>query len=157
MKRLWKENESFCEKKFKPNSFSTPNSMKSFTTSKSLLKTENKENFIKPETKPKVLPNIYFNENTIKKLAKDVIPGKELDEEVVQLLWQMGDHFLNETIGFAAKLAELRKGTAIDVRDLGLALDRRWNMQFPELCTGFEKKTIKTKICRKNLNKFYFI
>ena len=62
-----------------------------------------------------------------------------LDESVVQLLWQMGDQFLNETIEFAAKLAVIRDGTAIDVRDVGLALDRLWDMQLTEAkVTGAE-------------------
>ena len=97
---------------------------------------------------------IYFNKSTTQRLADEVDIDQEIEDEVFDVLTEIGDNFILETVTMAAKLANLRKGETIIVEDVGLALDQRWDMQFPEFGTGIDKR--QTKLAAKR-NKFHFL
>ena len=121
------------------------NSFKSEFEPKVFQNNEFDKNCIQSEEKPKEIQNNNFDINTIKLLTQTLIPDKEVDEEVMELLLEIGDDFIDKTIEFAAKLAKHRKGSAIDVNDIGLALDRRWNMQVSNLGAGIPKTETEDK------------
>ena len=135
-----------------PKINSNENSFKSQFEPKVFQNNEFDKNFIKSEEKPKEIQNFDLDINSIKLLTQTLIPDKEVDEEVVELLLEMGDDFFDKTIEFAAKLAKHRKGSAIDVNDIRLALDRLWNMQLPELGAGIPKsQTKRSRRRRRNI------
>ena len=70
----------------------------------------------------------YFRLN---ELVKEVDPSEQLDEEVEDVLLQIADDFIEQTVSQACAFAKHRKANTIDVRDVQLVLERSWNMWIP--------------------------
>ncbi|KAF0306920.1 Transcription initiation factor TFIID subunit 12 [Amphibalanus amphitrite] len=64
-------------------------------------------------------------------LVKEVDPNEQLDEEVEELLLQLADDFIESTVSTACQLAKHRKAATVDVKDVQLYLERKWNMWIP--------------------------
>merc|ERR1740137_223163 len=64
-------------------------------------------------------------------LVKEVDPAEQLDEEVEEVLLQIADDFIEQTVSQACALAKHRKAGTIDVRDVQIVLERSWNMWIP--------------------------
>ena len=73
--------------------------------------------------------NIYFSR--LAELVKEVDPTEQLDEEVQDILLQIADDFIEQTVTQACALAKHRKAPTIDARDVQLVLERNWNMWIP--------------------------
>lgn len=76
----------------------------------------------------------YFPNNLstrLNELVKEVDPSEQLDEEVEDILLQIADDFIEQTVSQACALAKHRKANTIDVRDVQLVLERSWNMWIP--------------------------
>ena len=67
----------------------------------------------------------------LNELVKEVDPSEQLDEEVEDVLLQIADDFIEQTVSQACNLAKHRKANTIDVRDVQLVLERSWNMWIP--------------------------
>ena len=59
---------------------------------------------------------------------KEVDPSEQLDEEVEDVLLQIADDFIEQTVSQACALAKHRKAGTIDVKDVQIVLERSWNM-----------------------------
>ncbi|XP_037081147.1 LOW QUALITY PROTEIN: transcription initiation factor TFIID subunit 12-like [Pollicipes pollicipes] len=64
-------------------------------------------------------------------LVKEVDPNEQLDEEVEELLLQLADDFIESTVSTACQLAKHRRAATVDVKDVQLYLERKWNMWIP--------------------------
>jgi len=64
-------------------------------------------------------------------LVKEVDPAEQLDEDVEDILLQIADDFIEQTVSQACALAKHRKAANIDVRDVQIVLERNWNMWIP--------------------------
>merc|ERR1719369_840087 len=64
-------------------------------------------------------------------LVKEVDPAEQLDEDVEDVLLQIADDFIEQTVSQACALAKHRKANNIDVRDVQIVLERNWNMWIP--------------------------
>ena len=74
---------------------------------------------------------IYRLSTRLNELVKEVDPSEQLDEEVEDILLQIADDFIEQTVSQACALAKHRKANTIDVRDVQLVLERSWNMWIP--------------------------
>merc|ERR1719182_825769 len=85
-------------------------------------------------TESQVLDKKRLNE-----LVKEVDPSEQLDEDVEDVLLQIADDFIEQTVSQACALAKHRKAGTIDVKDVQIVLERSWNMWIP----GFGAEEIK--------------
>ena len=69
----------------------------------------------------------------LNELVKEVDPSEQLDEDVEDVLLQIADDFIEQTVSQACALAKHRKAATIDVKDVQLVLERSWNMWIPGL------------------------
>lgn len=67
----------------------------------------------------------------LQELVREVDPTEQLDEEVEELLLQIADDFVEDTVKAACSFAKHRKVSRIEVRDVQLHLERKWNMWLP--------------------------
>lgn len=67
----------------------------------------------------------------LQELVREIDPTEQLDEEVEELLLQIADDFVENTVNAACLLAKHRKVTKVEVRDVQLHLERNWNMWIP--------------------------
>ncbi|KAJ6636737.1 Transcription initiation factor TFIID subunit 12 [Pseudolycoriella hygida] len=67
----------------------------------------------------------------LQELVREIDPTEQLDEEVEELLLQIADDFIENTINAACLLAKHRKVTKVEVKDVQLHLERNWNMWIP--------------------------
>ncbi|XP_037924722.1 transcription initiation factor TFIID subunit 12 isoform X2 [Hermetia illucens] len=67
----------------------------------------------------------------LQELVREVDPTEQLDEEVEELLLQIADDFVEDTVKAACAFAKHRKVSKIEVRDVQLHLERKWNMWIP--------------------------
>lgn len=72
-----------------------------------------------------------LDKHRLSELVKEVDPSEQLDEEVEDILLQIADDFIEQTVSQACSLAKHRKANTIDVRDVQLVLERTWNMWIP--------------------------
>jgi len=92
-----------------------------------------------------VVANNYVTESQVldkkrlNELVKEVDPTEQLDEEVEDVLLQIADDFIEQTVSQACALAKHRKAGTIDVKDVQIVLERSWNMWIP----GFGAEEIK--------------
>ncbi|XP_053692935.1 transcription initiation factor TFIID subunit 12 isoform X1 [Sabethes cyaneus] len=67
----------------------------------------------------------------LQELVREIDPTEQLDEEVEELLLQIADDFVENTVNSACLLAKHRKVSKVEVRDVQLHLERNWNMWIP--------------------------
>lgn len=67
----------------------------------------------------------------LQELVREIDPTEQLDEEVEELLLQIADDFIENTVNAACLLAKHRKVTKVEVKDVQLHLERNWNMWIP--------------------------
>uniref|UniRef100_A0A182JMV0 Transcription initiation factor TFIID subunit 12 n=2 Tax=Anopheles atroparvus TaxID=41427 RepID=A0A182JMV0_ANOAO len=67
----------------------------------------------------------------LQELVREIDPTEQLDEEVEELLLQIADDFVENTVNAACLLAKHRKVPKVEVRDVQLHLERNWNMWIP--------------------------
>jgi transcription initiation factor TFIID subunit 12 len=72
-----------------------------------------------------------LDKHRLNELVKEVDPSEQLDDEVEDVLLQIADDFIEQTVSQACALAKHRKANTIDVRDVQLVLERSWNMWIP--------------------------
>uniref|UniRef100_A0A0K8TPV7 Transcription initiation factor TFIID subunit 12 n=1 Tax=Tabanus bromius TaxID=304241 RepID=A0A0K8TPV7_TABBR len=100
-----------------PMGTATPTPIQNSTTVKSTGSTDTQTPVI---TKPR-----------LQELVREVDPTEQLDEEVEELLLQLADDFIDETVNASCNLAKHRKVSKVEVKDVQLYLERRWNMWIP--------------------------
>lgn len=64
-------------------------------------------------------------------LVREIDPTEQLDEEVEELLLQIADDFVENTVNAACLFAKHRKVPKVEVKDVQLHLERNWNMWIP--------------------------
>lgn len=79
-----------------------------------------------PDTTTQILTKPRLQE-----LVREIDPTEQLDEEVEELLLQIADDFVENTVNAACLLAKHRKVAKVEVRDVQLHLERNWNMWIP--------------------------
>ncbi|XP_062554326.1 transcription initiation factor TFIID subunit 12 isoform X2 [Armigeres subalbatus] len=79
-----------------------------------------------PDTATQILTKPRLQE-----LVREIDPTEQLDEEVEELLLQIADDFVENTVNAACLLAKHRKVPKVEVRDVQLHLERNWNMWIP--------------------------
>lgn len=67
----------------------------------------------------------------LQELVREIDPMEQLDEEVEELLLQIADDFVENTVNAACLLAKHRKNPKVETRDVQLHLERNWNMWIP--------------------------
>ncbi|XP_059612089.1 transcription initiation factor TFIID subunit 12 isoform X3 [Phlebotomus argentipes] len=67
----------------------------------------------------------------LQELVREIDPTEQLDEEVEELLLQIADDFVENTVTAACLLAKHRKVSKVEVKDVQLHLERNWNMWIP--------------------------
>ena len=64
-------------------------------------------------------------------MVKEVDPHEQLDEDVEELLLQIADDFIEQTVVASCALAKHRKSPNVDVRDVQMVLEKNFNMWIP--------------------------
>ncbi|CAI9171059.1 unnamed protein product [Rangifer tarandus platyrhynchus] len=64
-------------------------------------------------------------------LVREVDPNEQLDEDVEEMLLQIADDFIESVVTAACQLAQHRKSSTLEVKDVQLHLERQWNMWIP--------------------------
>jgi len=72
-----------------------------------------------------------LDKKRLNELVKEVDPAEQLDDEVEDVLLQIADDFIEQTVSQACSLAKHRKAATIDVKDVQIVLERSWNMWVP--------------------------
>jgi len=90
------------------------------------LQQVNKKSGSSTETSGQVLTKPRLQE-----LVREIDPTEQLDEEVEELLLQIADDFIENTVNAACLLAKHRKVSKVEVKDVQLHLERNWNMWIP--------------------------
>jgi len=72
-----------------------------------------------------------LDKKRLTELVKEVDPAEQLDDDVEDILLQIADDFIEQTVSQACALAKHRKAGSIDVRDVQIVLERSWNMWIP--------------------------
>lgn len=67
----------------------------------------------------------------LQELVREIDATEQLDEEVEEILLQIADDFVEQTVTSACQLAKHRGASTIDVKDVQLHLERNWNMWIP--------------------------
>lgn len=67
----------------------------------------------------------------LQELVREIDPTEQLDEEVEEILLQIADDFIENTVNAACLLAKHRKVPKVEVKDVQLHLERNWNMWIP--------------------------
>jgi len=62
-------------------------------------------------------------------LAHSIDPELKLEADAEQVLQDAADDFVENLASFACELAVHRSGTALEARDIQLALEKNWNMR----------------------------
>lgn len=115
------------------------------------------------------LTYVFFYSQIISKprlqeLVREVDPSEQLDEEVEEILLQIADDFIDDSINAACAYAKHRKGNKVEVRDLQLHLERKYNMWIPGFGTDelrpYKRATVteahkqRLALIRKTLKKY---
>lgn len=126
-------------------------------------------NSIKTEVKPIVLAHgtptaqvhlssadddKILNKQRLQELVKEIDPNEQLDDDVEEMLMQITDDFIENIVGAGCDLAKHRNGTVLEVKDLKLHLDNRWNISVPGYASDeFKpfKKPVATEAHRQRL------
>ncbi|TMW52049.1 hypothetical protein DOY81_002829 [Sarcophaga bullata] len=64
-------------------------------------------------------------------LVREVDTTAQLDEDVEELLLQIADDFVEDAVKTTCAFAKHRKVSKVEVRDVQLHLERKWNMWIP--------------------------
>ncbi|XP_050334076.1 transcription initiation factor TFIID subunit 12 isoform X2 [Bactrocera neohumeralis] len=64
-------------------------------------------------------------------LVREVDVTAQLDEDVEELLLQIADDFVEDAVKATCAFAKHRKVSKVEVRDVQLHLERKWNMWIP--------------------------
>ncbi|KAM7364216.1 TATA-box binding protein associated factor 12 isoform 2-T2 [Cochliomyia hominivorax] len=64
-------------------------------------------------------------------LVREVDTTAQLDEDVEELLLQIADDFVEDAVKATCAFAKHRKVSKVEVRDVQLHLERKWNMWIP--------------------------
>ncbi|XP_023321741.1 transcription initiation factor TFIID subunit 12 [Eurytemora carolleeae] len=93
-------------------------------------------NSSQPMSSPTSTPQLssesqVLDRNRLGELVKEVDPSEQLDEDVEEVLLQIADDFIEQTVTQACALAKHRKANTIDVRDVQMVLERSWNLWIP--------------------------
>lgn len=72
-----------------------------------------------------------LDKKRLQELVKEVDPNEQLDEDVEDLLMQIADDFIEQTVVSACSLARHRRAGTIEVKDVQLVLERNWSMWIP--------------------------
>ncbi|XP_059469349.1 transcription initiation factor TFIID subunit 12 [Neocloeon triangulifer] len=86
---------------------------------------------ITPAKTQTVLSDVLLSRPRLQDLVREVDPAEQLDEEVEEILVQLADEFVENTVSAACLLAKHRKATTVEVKDVQLHLERNWNMWTP--------------------------
>merc|ERR550525_916775 len=72
-----------------------------------------------------------LDKKRLQELVKEVDPNEQLDEDVEDLLLHIADDFIEQTVMASCSLAKHRRAPAVEVKDVQLVLEKKWNMWIP--------------------------
>ncbi|XP_055852251.1 transcription initiation factor TFIID subunit 12-like isoform X2 [Episyrphus balteatus] len=72
-----------------------------------------------------------LSKSRLLELVREVDATAQLDEDVEELLLQIADDFVEDAIKSTCAYAKHRKVSKVEVRDVQLHLERKWNMWIP--------------------------
>ena len=75
--------------------------------------------------------NQVLDKKRLQELVKEVDPNEQLDEDVEDLLLHIADDFIEQTVMASCSLAKHRRAPAVEVKDVQLVLEKKWNMWIP--------------------------
>lgn len=75
--------------------------------------------------------NQVLDKKRLQELVKEVDPSEQLDEDVEDLLLHIADDFIEQTVTASCSLAKHRRAPAVEVKDVQLVLEKKWNMWIP--------------------------
>lgn len=67
----------------------------------------------------------------LQELVREIDPTEQLDEEVEEILLQIADDFVENTVNASCRIAKHRKVSKVEVKDVQLYLEQNWNMWIP--------------------------
>ncbi|EDV20415.1 uncharacterized protein TRIADDRAFT_31979, partial [Trichoplax adhaerens] len=67
----------------------------------------------------------------LQELVLEVDPLQQLDEDVEEHLLQLADDFIESVVSGSCSLAKHRKSNTLEVKDVMLHLEHKWNMWIP--------------------------
>ena len=77
-----------------------------------------------------------LDKKRLQELVKEVDPNEQLDEDVEDLLLHIADDFIEQTVTASCLLAKHRRAPAVEVKDVQLVLEKKWNMWIPAVGTS---------------------
>ena len=72
-----------------------------------------------------------LDKKRLQELVKEVDPNEQLDEDVEDLLLHIADDFIEQTVTASCSLAKHRRAPTVEVKDVQLVLEKKWNMWIP--------------------------
>merc|ERR1711894_451307 len=72
-----------------------------------------------------------LDKKRLQELVKEVDPNEQLDEDVEDLLLHIADDFIEQTVTASCSLAKHRRAPSVEVKDVQLVLEKKWNMWIP--------------------------
>ena len=72
-----------------------------------------------------------LDKKRLQELVKEGDPNEQLDEDVEDLLLHIADDFIEQTVTASCSLAKHRRAPAVEVKDVQLVLEKKWNMWIP--------------------------
>lgn len=72
-----------------------------------------------------------LSKKRLQELVKEIDPNEQLDDDVEEMLMQITDDFIESIVSAGCDLTKHRNGTVLEVKDLKLHLENRWNITVP--------------------------
>ena len=67
----------------------------------------------------------------LQELVREIDPTEQLDEDVEEILLQIADDFVENTVNASCLFAKHRKVNKVEIKDVQLYLEHNWNMWIP--------------------------
>eukprot|EP01137_Pigoraptor_chileana_P020992 Opistho-2@84127 len=77
--------------------------------------------------------NGSLNKERLQALIDEIKPKESVDEQLEEMLLEIGDDFIENVTTFACQLAKLRGSKRIEVRDIKLHLERNWDIKMVDI------------------------
>lgn len=97
------------------------------------IKTEVQPVIVGPSAghQPTIDDDKILSKKRLQELVKEIDPNEQLDDDVEDMLMQITDDFIESVVNAGCDLAKHRNGTILEVKDLKLHLENRWNITVP--------------------------
>ena len=88
----------------------------------------------------------YLTQAQLQEMAAQIDPNLQIEPDAQDALQDAADEFVANVTAFACELVQHRGGTALEAKDVQLALEKNWNTRLPGVgdpATAAELKSVK--------------